>query len=145
MLTRFHRPSFWDVKSRSDRICPVEPGRHSVERREKKKSSPPQMGTNQPPLLRRLLIYSFDYHSCDLCLCMLPGRQSQDPTRTTVKAPYKKQNSQNQPKTKRNTYMHINTFRSNLRLCADQIADFVRIFRKVIPKADWQLQTFEWR
>ena len=27
---RFHLPSFWEVKSRSDRICPVEPGRHSV-------------------------------------------------------------------------------------------------------------------
>lgn len=27
---RFHLPSFWDVKSRSDKICPVEPGRHSV-------------------------------------------------------------------------------------------------------------------
>lgn len=33
MLIRFHLPSFCDVKSRSDRICPVEPGRHSVARR----------------------------------------------------------------------------------------------------------------
>lgn len=28
---RLHRPSFCDVTSRSDRVCPVEPGRHSVE------------------------------------------------------------------------------------------------------------------
>ncbi len=28
---RLHLPSFCDVTSRSDRICPVEPGRHSVE------------------------------------------------------------------------------------------------------------------
>lgn len=27
---RRHLPSFWEVKSRSDKICPVEPGRHSV-------------------------------------------------------------------------------------------------------------------
>ncbi|KAG7275312.1 hypothetical protein CRUP_015250 [Coryphaenoides rupestris] len=27
------RPSFWEVRSRSDRICPVEPGRHSGDER----------------------------------------------------------------------------------------------------------------
>lgn len=36
---RFHLPSFCEVKSRSDKICPVEPGRHSAVKAGRKSQS----------------------------------------------------------------------------------------------------------
>lgn len=39
----FPPTSFWEVKSRSDNICPVEPGRHSVPETEGEKSAKAQI------------------------------------------------------------------------------------------------------